>query len=243
MSFSNSVKEELLRIEEKEACCVLAEETGKAVMEGRLSLDKEEDKKYINVYFRKNTKLCCKRSFLRGVFMSTGFINHPQKSYYLELDIDDKNFSIKLEKLMIEIGLRAKSLVRRNKYIVYLKDRESISLFLNIVGAYEALMELENYSILKEVSNNENRLVNFEVANLDRTIVTAVRQKKAIGKIVEKVGIGALPPKLREVAELRLKEQGDISIEMLANKLETPISKSGLNHRLKKIEEFAESLD
>ena len=242
MSFSNTVKEELLRIEDKENCCVLAEEAGKAIVEGRLDFDKEEDRLHINTYLRKGSKLCCKRAFLRGIFLVTGFINDPRKSYYLEIDLEKKSLSEKTEGLMVELGLRARGLLRRNKYIVYLKDRESISLFLNIVGAYEALMEFENYSILKEVSNNENRLANCEVANLDRTIVTAVRQKNAIRKIIYKRGIGSLPTKLKEVAELRLKEPGDISIEILAKKLETPISKSGLNHRLKKIEEIAEEL-
>ena len=243
MSFSLLVKQELNELDNKEQCCILAEETGKALMEGRLDKENKEDKKYIGKYFKKNAKPCCRKAFLRGIFLSAGFINDPQKSYQMEITFSDKQTAKKTENLMKSMDLNAKNSTRRNHSIVYLKDRDSISDFLNIIGAHKSLMEFENARILKEYGNYINRTSNCEMANMDKSIATAIRQKKAIDKIRKSKGLDFLAPKLKEAAVIRMEQPEDVSIQQMAEMLEPPISKSGFNHRLKKIEEIADMID
>lgn len=125
--------------------------------------------------------------------------------------------------------------------MVYIKEGDKIIDLLNIIGAHNALLELENVRIYKEMRNNVNRLVNCETANLNKTVDAAVRQIESIKLIQEKIGLKKLPPNLREVAELRL-NYPDISLKELGQMLNPPIGKSGINHRLRKIEKIAEEL-
>ena len=112
---------------------------------------------------------------------------------------------------------------------------------LNIIGAHTSLLEVENIRIMKEMRNNVNRLVNCETANLSKTVNAAVRQVESIKLIQEKIGLKRLPQNLREIAELRL-NYPDESLKELGEMLDPPVGKSGINHRLRKIEKIAEEL-
>src|SRR6478735_2629618 len=132
-------------------------------------------------------------------------------------------------------GLNSKTLERKKGYITYLKEAEKITEFLNIIGAHNALLRFEDVRIVKDMRNSVNRLVNCETANLNKTVTAAMKQVEQIRLIQEKVGLQVLPKKLREVAELRL-DYPDVTLKELGELVQgEPISKSGINHRFRKI--------
>ena len=153
---------------------------------------------------------CCKRAFIKGVFMTSGTVSDPKKGYHLEIVCNNE-------------------------------DGTMIVDMLNIMGAHISLMNMENVRILKDISNNVNRRVNCEAANLNKTVSAAVRQIQDINYVIETRGITYLPDNLRSLAELRL-EEPDASLKELGEMMNPPIGKSGVNHRLRKISEIAEDL-
>ena len=183
----------------------------------------------------------CKRSFLRGVFLAGGSVNKPISDYHLELISEQLDMSRYICKIMKGFDLPAKVIDRKNSYIVYLKEGNAIATFLSLIGAHNAFLEFENVRVLKDMRNQVNRVVNCETANLNKVVQAAVRQLKAIHLIEEKVGLERLPDTLQEAARLRLEHQ-DLAVGELAALTEDHIGKSGLNHRLKKIEQLAEKL-
>ena len=186
-------------------------------------------------------KKCCKKAYLRGVFLGAGTISDPEKSYHLDLICSDEVLANDLRKLMGAFGLKARVTARQKKYVVYLKEAEQVADFLNALGAHRHLLEFENVRVVKEVRNQTNRIVNCENANMDKTVNTAARQLASIQKIERLRGLDTLPPKLRDAARLRL-EHPEASLEELAGLLDPPLKKSGMNHRLRKIDELAEAL-
>lgn len=187
-------------------------------------------------------KSCCKRAYLRGAFLAAGSVNDPgSSSYHLEIGANNLELAKQLRDLMNTYGLRAKLIRRKKGYVVYLKEGEKIVEFLNIIGAHQALLKFEDVRILKGMRNQVNRLVNCETANLNKTIGAAVRQLEVIKLIDEHLGITNLPVKLQEVAEVRLKYP-EVNLQELTTYLQSKVSKSGLNHRFRKLEEIAEKL-
>ncbi|QCX34473.1 DNA-binding protein WhiA [Caloramator sp. E03] len=186
-------------------------------------------------------KNCCKRAYIRGAFLAGGSISNPEKTYHMEFVVNSIEQAEELTKLINSFGLTAKIIQRKNSYVVYLKEGDQIIDLLNIIGAHSALLNLENVRIYKEMRNNVNRLVNCETANLNKTVDAAVRQIEAIEYIKEKVGLKKLPQGLREIADLRIKYP-DVSLKELGEMLNPPLGKSGVNHRLRKIEKIAEEL-
>lgn len=143
---------------------------------------------------------------------------------------------------MNEFHLNSRTLERRNGHITYLKEAEKIAEFLNIIGAHNALLRFEDVRIVRDMRNSVNRLVNCETANLNKTIGAAIRQVESIRYIQETIGLDALPDRLREIAELRLAHQ-DVTLKELGELVKGgQISKSGINHRLRKIDEIARKL-
>jgi hypothetical protein len=142
---------------------------------------------------------------------------------------------------MNRFSLAAKSSQRKNWYVVYLKESEQIAGFLNIIGAHSALFNFENARIYKDMRNNVNRLVNCETANLNKPVNAAVRQMENIELISETIGLDNIPESLREAAELRL-EYPDASLIELGKLMQSPLGKSGVNHRMRKLEEIAEKI-
>jgi DNA-binding protein WhiA len=187
---------------------------------------------------RKNS---CKRAFLRGVFLAGGSVNKPLSDYHLELISEQLDMGRYICKIMKGFDLPARVIDRKNSYIVYLKEGNSIATFLSLIGAHNSYLEFENVRVLKDMRNKVNRVVNCETANLNKVVQAAVRQLTAIHVIEEKVGLDSLPETLQEAARLRLEHQ-DLAVGELAALTEDHIGKSGLNHRLKKLIQLAEKL-
>ncbi|WP_249871281.1 DNA-binding protein WhiA [Oceanobacillus saliphilus] len=188
-------------------------------------------------------KSCCKRSYLRGAFLAGGSINNPEtSSYHLEISNFYEEHNDALCELINTFDLRARTLERKNGYIVYIKEAEKITEFLSIIGAHRALFKFEDVRIIRDMRNSVNRLVNCETANLNKTIGAAFRQIENIKLIEATVGLDQLPEKLQEIAKLRV-EHEDVSLKELGELVTGgKISKSGVNHRLKKIDEFADRI-
>ena len=182
-----------------------------------------------------------RRAYIRGAFIGGGSISNPEKTYHLEFVTHSEEYAVDLSKLINSYGLNSKVIQRKNSYIIYIKEGEQIVDLLNIIGAHSCLLELENIRIMKEMRNNVNRLVNCETANLSKTVNAAVRQVESIKLIQSQIGLQRLPKNLREIAELRL-NYPDESLKELGEMLDPPVGKSGVNHRLRKIEKIAEEL-
>lgn len=189
------------------------------------------------------SKKCCRRSYLRGAFLAGGSINNPEtSSYHFEIFSLYKEHNDALCSLMNTFELKAKTLERKKGFITYLKEAEKIAEFLRIVGAHNALLRFEDVRIVRDMRNSVNRLVNCETANLNKTIGASLRQVENIRYIEQTVGLGILPDKLREIAELRVAYQ-DVTLKELGEMVGSgKVSKSGINHRLRKIDEIAEKL-
>lgn len=181
------------------------------------------------------------KAYIRGAFLGGGSISNPEKTYHLEFVTHSIEYAEDLSKLINRFGLVSKVIQRKSSYIIYLKEGEQIVDLLNIIGAHTALLELENIRIMKEMRNNVNRLVNCETANLSKTVNAAVRQVESIKLIQKEIGLARLPKNLRDIAELRL-DYPDESLKELGEMLEPPVGKSGVNHRLRKIEKIADEL-
>jgi DNA-binding protein WhiA len=182
-----------------------------------------------------------RRAFIRGVFLGSGSISDPEKSYHMEFVTHHEAFSEGFKELLNAYGLNAKVIVRKNHYVVYLKEGDQIVDVLNIIGAHKTLFEFENTRVVKYMRNSVNRVVNCETANLNKTVNAAFRQTEAIEVIRDRMGLEALPDNLRAIAELRL-DQPELSLTELGQQFSPPLGKSGINHRLKKLEKIAEKL-
>lgn len=183
---------------------------------------------------------CCKRTFLRGAFLGGGSISRPSSDYHLEMVTGNEDFAHSIIKVMHSFSLKAKLTDRKNDFIVYLKDGESITKFLSVIGAHNSMMDFENVRIVKEMRNNVNRVVNCETANLNKVVKAAVRQINCIKYIDQHMGLNQLPQALQDTARLRL-EYPDASLNELVE-YSGGIGKSGINHRLKKLQEMAVGL-
>lgn len=185
-------------------------------------------------------KICCKKAFLRGAFLAGGSVSDPEKAYHLEIVNRSLNMAQELSLILNYFKLNSKVIKRKGNYIVYLKEGENIADFLNIIGAHNALMKFENVRILKEMRNKVNRVVNCETANLGKTVNASVRQIQNIEYIRDNIGFSSLTQGLREIAEARL-EHRDASLKELGEMLNPPLGKSGVNHRLRKLDRIAEN--
>ncbi|SJZ41640.1 DNA-binding protein WhiA [Selenihalanaerobacter shriftii] len=188
------------------------------------------------------SKRCCQRAYIRGTFLGGGSLNDPGSSYHLEIWIHNYDYAQKfVEIVKEEFELKFKIRTRKDDYLLYLKSSEEIVKFLNIIGAHSALLEFENTRVLKEVRNQVNRIVNCETANLNKTVEAARRQVENI-KLIENIkGLDSLSPSLQEIAKLRL-DNPYISFKELGQLLKPTLSKSGVNHRLRRIDKLADKI-
>lgn len=186
-------------------------------------------------------QMCCRRAFIRGAFLAGGSISDPNKSYHFEIVCRTLEQAEQLRDVINSFDMEAKIVERKKYEVVYLKEGSQIVDMLNIMEAHVALMNLENVRILKEMRNSVNRKVNCETANISKTVNAAVKQLEDIEYIRDNAGLDSLPDNLREVALLRL-ENPDAPLKELGTYLNPPVGKSGVNHRLRKISEIAESL-
>ena len=185
---------------------------------------------------------CCKKAYLRGVFMGAGTMSDPEKSYDLEFVLDSANMASDLKKLINSfVDLSCKVTERRGKHVVYMKKADYISDMLAIMGASSQVFSMEETRIKKEMVGSAIRMSNCDSANMDRSIEASMKHIEAIKKIQNTKGLASLPDNLREAAELRI-EHPDISIAALGELCNPPLKKSGINKRLMKIEEIASKL-
>lgn len=183
------------------------------------------------------------RSYLRGAFLAGGSVNSPETSrYHLEIYSNYEDHNQDICNMMNEFDLNARTIDRRNGFITYLKEAEKIADFLALVGAHNSMMKFEDIRIVRDMRNSVNRLVNCENANMNKTIDAASKQIESIEFIEQTVGLDKLPEKLREIAVLRL-ENPEVSLKELGEMVPSGmISKSGINHRIRKINEYADKL-
>ncbi|MFS0836438.1 DNA-binding protein WhiA [Paenibacillus sp. 1P03SA] len=185
---------------------------------------------------------CCRRAYLRGAFLAGGSVNNPEgSSYHLEIASMYEEHCQALCQLANRFDLNARCIERKKGFVFYIKEGERIIEFLSIIGAHQALLRFEDVRIMKDMRNSVNRIVNCETANLNKTIGAAVRQIDNIRLIEREVGLDSLPEKLREVAEIRMKHP-DLNLKEVGDMLKGSVSKSGVNHRLRKIDELADKI-
>ena len=185
---------------------------------------------------------CCRMSFLRGVFLVCGTVTDPDKEYHLEFSCPSKGLAEDLSSLIAGFSLSPKSTNRNGTWIVYLKNSEEIEDLLSTIGATENSMLVMGAKMYKNVRNTINRKVNFENANIARSIRAAARQYEAICRIRDAKGLDFLPENLRLIAELRL-ENREAGTAEIAKMLPVPLTISGANHRFQRLLKIAESLE
>lgn len=183
------------------------------------------------------------QSYLRGAFLAGGSVNNPETSrYHLEIYSLYEEHNAMVAEMINKFGLNARTTARRSGYIVYLKEAEKIADFLQLIGATSSMLQFENIRIVRDMRNSVNRLVNCENANMDKVANAANRQVENINYIENHVGLSSLPEKLRQIAETRLAHP-EVSLKELGTLVPGgPISKSGVNHRLRKLNSYAEKL-
>ncbi len=186
-------------------------------------------------------KDCCKKAFIRGIFLAAGSVNDPNKAYHFEIVVQNKDMAEVVAEVINSFSLDAKVVKRKKYYVVYLKESSMIVDILNVMEAYVSLMDMENVRIIKDMRNDINRRVNCEAANIQKTVNAARRQIEDIEYIEKTKGLKYLNNSLRMLAELRLQEP-DANLAELGEMLNPPVSKSGVNHRLRKISSIAKKL-
>ena len=204
-------------------------------------LSKDEDKLVFHINQLVIKSDCCKRAFIRASFLLNGSISDPAKGYHLEFVFTTRAYADEFSCLIHYFGLNSKVVARKDYFVVYLKEGEQIVDLLNIMGAHKSLLALENLRIEKDIYNNINRKINFQSANLNKTINASVKQVEDIHYISHTKGLTFLSPGLEELARLRI-EYPEISLKELGEKLSVPLGKSGVNHRLRKISVIADAL-
>ena len=182
---------------------------------------------------------CCKRAYLRGAFLGIGSVTNPEKAYHFELVAQDERTAKFLQDCIAAFDIDARCIERKGYQVVYVKEGSQVVDLLNIMEAHIALMNFENVRIVKDVRNDVNRKVNCEAANINKTVQAARKQIEDILLIRDRAGLDELPEGLEEIARLRM-EYPEASLKELGEMLTPPMGKSGVNHRLKKIGEYAE---
>jgi len=182
--------------------------------------------------------VCCRRAFLRGVFLAGGSLTNPEREYHMEMVVPYESYAKEIARLLRFFGLEIRYFQRKGDFVLYLKGGEKIGDFLRIIAAHSGLLNFENIRVVKGVRNQINRLVNCETANLTKTIFASQDQIQNIRLIQETIGLENIPSSLREVAQLRLcypeatlKELGDLA--------EPSLSKSSINHRFRRLNDLA----
>lgn len=183
-------------------------------------------------------RACCRRAYLRGAFLASGSLNSPERNYHLEVITPCDAYARSVVQALAAFGLPARSFQRKNNQVVYIKEGEKISEFLRIIAAHGGLLSFENVRVVKGVRNKINRLVNCETANLTKTALAAHAQLANIRLLTSVVGLGNLPPSLREIANLRLRYP-EATLQELAALADPALTKSTVNHRLRRLNALA----
>ncbi len=182
---------------------------------------------------------CCVAAFLRGVFLVCGTVTDPKKDYHMEFLTGSERRSDILYDTLVRAGIRGHKLQRGDRWLLYIKDADDIISLMKLMGASYATQHIVTTRDMRNFRNDANRRVNCDQANIDRTLSASEQQCAAIRKLIEVRGFQGIPPELRELAGLRL-ENPEMSLRELSEILSEPISRSGVNHRLKKLMELAD---
>ena len=183
---------------------------------------------------------CCRAAFLRGAFLAGGSVTDPRKGYHLELTTSHLSVGREMLALMREMGLEPKAAQRKGNSVVYFKQSDRIEDLLTSIGAPLSAMEVMNAKLEKDLRGSVNRRVNCDAANLDKAVEAAMTQVESIRRLEEQGRLALLPEKLQETASLRLAHPED-TLSQLAQRYDPPITKSALNHRLRKLVELAKA--
>lgn len=184
---------------------------------------------------------CCSKVFLRSAFLGGGSIINPQRTYHLEITAATEEYAQRIAGEMKNFDLRPGISKRKQWLVVYLKEADQIAHFLNVIGAHTALLNLESVRTVKGMRNKVNRLINCETANISKSINASLKQIENIELIRMTIGLERLPASLNKIAVLRL-ENPDASLKELGEMLDPPVGKSGINHRMRKLERIADKL-
>ena len=185
---------------------------------------------------------CCRTSFLRGAFLAGGSVTDPEKRYHLELTTSHVQASREMSALLTEMGFQPRSVMRGGNNVIYFKQCEHIEDLLTTIGAPAAAVEMMTTKLEKEMVNNANRAMNCDMANVNKTLDAAMEQCMAIEILQDAGRLDLLPKQIRETALLRL-QYPELSLIQLAERCEPPVTKSCINHRMRKIMETARELD
>ncbi len=188
----------------------------------------------LHVNFALLEKDCCRRAFLRGAFLAGGSVTDPEKRYHLELSTTHWKVSRETGTLLLEMELPAKETERKGSSVLYYKQSEAIEDFLTVIGAPVSAMAVMEAKIEKDWRNEANRKTNCDSANVDKAVAAAQEQLAAIRKLEERAVLETLPEKLQQTATLR-REHPETTLSELAELHEPPISKSAVNHRMRKL--------
>lgn len=180
-------------------------------------------------------------SFTAGAFLSCGSMTDPNKEYHLEFVLPCAQLEEPFSQILLAIGVNAKTVLRKGMPVVYLKHSEQIEDLLTFMGAQQGTIDFINIEILKNVRNKANRISNRDIANINKVMLAAERQIKDILLIDERMGLDALSPDLQQMALLRM-DNPELSLKELGELLDPPIGRSGVNHRLKRLQVLADSL-
>ena len=186
-------------------------------------------------------KICCRKAILRGFFLGAGSLTSPKGDYHLEINLPSTEADLIITRCLHTFEISTKVVERKDNSIMYIKEAEAIIDFLRIVGAYNSVLHYENARVVKDMRNRINREVNCETANLQKTVRTSGRQIDKINIIIQTRGLDWLPLALKNTAEARLNNP-EASIGELVEFINDGTSKSGINHRLRRIEKIADEM-
>ena len=206
------------------------------------ALGYDPDQHYaLHVNFALLEEECCRASFLRGAFLAGGSVTDPLKRYHLELATPHLQAGREVEALLRDMGYEPKNVQRQGNGVTYFKQSDQIEDFLTLIGAPVAAMNVMSAKLEKDLRNSVNRRLNCDSANLDKAVEAAQEQMEAIRRLQAAELLEQLPDKLQETAALRL-EYPELSLSELAAEFDPPVSKSCLNHRLRKLLELSRDL-
>ena len=186
-------------------------------------------------------KECCVAAFLRGVFIVCGTVTEPSRDYHMEFLAGSERRCEILSDTLGRIGLHGNKLQRGDRWLFYIKGADDIISLMKKMGSMYSVQSIEQTKNVRDFRNNANRLVNCDQANIDRTLSASAQQCAAIRRLIQKCGYVGIPPELREIARLRL-ENPEMTLRELSESLSEPITRSGVNHRLKKLIELANEI-
>ena len=183
-----------------------------------------------------------KKNVIRGIYLGSGSINNPENKYHLEMGLRNQEYADLAIKYLGEFNIKSNLIKKNNEYTIYLKYSDEISKFLALLGANKSVLKFEEIRVQRDMNNKVNRLVNCETANMNKTMNAAIEQIEIISKLKKNGEFEKLDDTLKEIANLRL-ENPSATLTELGKMLKTPIGKSGVNYRLKKVIEMGKNID